>query len=67
MGLGRPKMAGGYSTLLESLKHQGLIDKAVFSIFLSGENDSTPSNLIIGGCDLETYSPDSDFTYVDVA
>jgi hypothetical protein len=33
-------------------------------LYLSKQGDPLPSNLIIGGYDLETYSPDNDFTFL---
>lgn len=59
-GLGFNKLSGNYSTLIENLKKQGAISKAVFSIYLSdshfGSSDEGESSAIsIGGYDLETY------------
>jgi hypothetical protein len=56
---------------VESLKQQGEISEALFSIYLADNDFSNdlpttpPSNIIIGGYDLETYGNGNNFTYVD--
>ena len=56
MGLAFSGLSGGYPTFVESLKSQGQISNATFSIYLSNSNDPyLESSLIIGGSDEEQY------------
>lgn len=61
-----------FDSLVTSLYKQGKIEKRSFAFYLSdndwGNANSIPeSNMIIGGYDLEKYSTEDSFAYVDLA
>ena len=70
LGLGFKQLSEGKLPLVENLKKQGIIDQAVFSVFLSdngfGDKDHTnPSSMvIIGGSETETYGKNESTRYV---
>ncbi|CAG9330993.1 PGC_2 [Blepharisma stoltei] len=70
LGLGFSQLSGGYANFVQNLKLQGMTNSSMFSLYLSSEGDddadAIPSNLMLGGCDLETYSYDDKFTYLNV-
>ena len=56
MGLAFSGLSGGHPTFVESLKSQGQISNATFSIYLSNPIDPyLESSFIIGGSDAEQY------------
>ena len=69
-GLGFNLLSDGYPTLVESLKQQGVIPKALFSVFLSdseyGANwsERTTSSISFGSYDLSQYSNSADLIHV---
>ena len=67
-GLGFSKHSDGYSTLLDSLKSQGVIDQKVFAFYLSqnSDRDSLQSALSFGSWNLTKYSVSPDFVYVHI-
>ncbi|CAG9325693.1 unnamed protein product [Blepharisma stoltei] len=61
----------GYDTFITTLKNQGKIQNASFSVYLndnqfSYEEASPVSNLIIDGYDLKKYSTEEQFTYINL-
>ncbi|OMJ66017.1 hypothetical protein SteCoe_37289 [Stentor coeruleus] len=64
IGLGFKEASDGYPTCIDSLKSSGIIDERIFSLYLNdleSEADENmeaypPSNLEIGGYDLDKYS-----------
>lgn len=49
---------------------QGVLDKPIFSVFISDKDEQLltglSSNIIFGGYDLQTYSSESEFKFVDL-
>lgn len=71
LGLGFKRLSGDVPTLIDNLKHQGAIDKAIFAVYLDDDaftnEESDASNIMIGGYDLESYAEEnSTFAYVKV-
>ncbi|CAG9316083.1 cathD_1 [Blepharisma stoltei] len=71
LGLGFSGLSEGTSPLLQTLKQQGKIRNAKFAIYLNDdkfdEYEASPSsNMMIDGYDLEKYSIESSFTYVNL-
>lgn len=68
IGLGFNELSSGYLTVIETLKLQGLINEAIFSIYLSdnlNEDGSLSSNIMIGGYNLEKYTVNNTMTYIN--
>jgi hypothetical protein len=72
LGLGFDHLSDGYYVFVDQLQRQGQIEEALFSVYM-GDNEYSqtavtdpPSNIMIGGYDLEKYSIETEFTYVDV-
>lgn len=65
LGLGFKTLSNGRLTFVETLKEQGVIDKAIFAIYLSDNNygrsyfSNPKSSISIGEYDLETYAKDT--------
>ena len=72
LGLGFKLLSDGYPVFVESLKTQGEISEAIFSVYMSDDDYQAnipthpESNIIIGGYDLEKYAKGKNFTFVDV-
>jgi len=72
LGLGFNSLSDGYPVFVESLKTQGEISEAIFSVYMSDDDYQTgmttdpASNIIIGGYDLDKYAHGKNFTYVDL-
>ena len=72
LGLGFNLLSDGYPVFVESLKTQGEISEAIFSVYMSDDDYQTDvttdpeSNIIIGGYDLDKYAKGKNFTYVDL-
>lgn len=71
LGLAFKGLSNNYSTFVETLKAQELIETATFSIYLNNDRFSSQeyepsSNIIIDGFDLEKYSSESQFTFVNL-
>ena len=69
LGLGFSTLSDGKITLIENLKKQGKIDKAMFSFYLSddwSDDSEYESNMIIGGADIPTYGKNDTVTYLKV-
>ena len=70
LGLGFDRLSNGVPTVVDNLKTQGVIDDAIFGVYLNDngftEDDTDlQSNIIIGGFDLEKYAKEnSTFVYV---
>jgi hypothetical protein len=46
---------------MRQLVASGTIKRAVFAVYLSSNEYSKPSNIILGGFDLDTYSAANEF------
>lgn len=71
LGMGFKSLSQGHSTLIENLKDTGVIEKSMFSVFLSdngfGNSNSNPDSMvIIGGYDLNKYAKSESIIYVPV-
>ena len=65
-GLAFPSLSDKYETFLTNLKKQKIIEKAIFSVFLTDNKDSDKkSSILIGGYDLEKYGKGGTIQYVE--
>ncbi|CAG9315465.1 CTSD_3 [Blepharisma stoltei] len=65
-GFAFDSLGQGYPSLVSVLKNQGKIQNRQFAFFLNWLGQSPKSNLMIDGYDLEKYSNDTEFTYVNL-
>ena len=71
LGLAFSSLSSNYPTLMDTLKSQGLIEEAVFGVYLNDNGyseDSTDlqSNIILGGFDVEKYTSNGTLTFLKV-
>lgn len=69
LGLGFNTLSGSVPTLIDTMKSQGVIEKAVFGVYLndngfSEDNTDLDSNIIIGGYDVEKYTKNGTLTFI---
>ena len=55
LGLGFRSLSDDYPTIIDNLKTQGQITEAIFSFYLTNNEDSDESTFIIGGSEPERY------------
>ena len=73
LGLGFNLLSDGHPTFVENLKEQGIIEQAIFSVYLSdteflyGSKTTPESNIMFGGYDVEKYANGTDVTYIPVS
>ena len=66
-GLAFPSLSDKYNTFVINLRDQGVIEKAIFSVYLSDtrSSDLKKSAIIFGGYDLEKYGQGGSIKYVE--
>ena len=65
LGLGFSQLSSGFPTVMESMRNNGIVQSAVFSVYLTRESDQR-SAVTFGGFDLEKYSAGQAVKYLDV-
>ncbi|NXC45182.1 PEPC protein, partial [Penelope pileata] len=74
LGLAFPAIsAGGATTVMQNMLQESLLDSPIFSFYLSGQEGSQSSELVLGGVDANLYSgqitwtPVTEATYWQIA